>query len=198
MKKRELLAGAVIVAMELLGAKNVYGFGIGGYKMSASGSADSSPEGIFSSNTKESGTAFVFDSNLSKNKDINWRLGVELAKKIEYGKFSMVNPTIVGDLGYRIFSNDAVRVWVGPEVAVSYQDGYENTDNYWYGKGVGVGAVVGFNINLGDVVSFIVNGGVRRSVYWIDKKASASSYRISHSSNYVNVGLMFRFRERGR
>ncbi len=99
MKKRKIFASAVIVAMGLFGAKSVYGVGIGGYVMSASGTADFEDASLgwtSSTDTKSSGLAFVFDTNISKRKIFNYRGAIEI-DVIKYDQLKLDKVSLVHD-----------------------------------------------------------------------------------------------------
>lgn len=198
MKKRKMFVSAVIVAMGLLGAKSVYGIGIGAYVKNSRGSADfedASSGGTSSVDTKSSGVAFVFDTNVSKRKIFNYRGAIEI-DAIKYNQVTLDKYSLVHDFGFRVFNNEYVLVWVGPEVSFSIQNGSSGGD--WSGGGVDAGAVVGINVYLDKSVSFIVKGGAVYSSYTLDREdefRNINTYYVDGSSTFLNFGLIVRFNE---
>ena len=109
------------------------------------------------------GLGLAFDSNIGKNKLVNYRLGVEYMNvnvdnvngwsgtTQEYSRFNIVNT-----LGFGVLRTKVIRLWVGPRLNIAWNASSDNTYGSDYNEialELGIAPAVGVNINLGRVVS---------------------------------------------
>ena len=102
------------------------------------------------------GLGFVFDTNVGKDKDFNYRLNLEysLAKldsssRLYSDSFSKHKYSIVNTFGFSVYHSQNVRFWVGPRVLIQWQHMSSSTsiqsqNNY----GIGLAAATGLNVML--------------------------------------------------
>jgi len=158
----------------------------------------------YKKDTEHTGYGFVLDTAVAKNKLFNYRLNLGMEEfthkkgdsNTEYEFDSFV---IDNTFGFAVFKNKLVRLWLGPQIRVSFSDGeLKNSDRDISLFGFGIGPVFGANFNLGKVFTPAVTIGYRYTGYagtGENKTSSSSSeydYTISETTLFFNVALLFR------
>ncbi len=182
---------------------HTYAVGVGLYVSQGSGDADfDGTYSNFSADTEQSAIGFTFDTNLSKNRLFNYRLGVEKGtlKFKNFGQFEVDEVAITNDFGFSMVREDNLRIWIGPELRISFQDKQESSGWEYSGVGVGLGPVVGLNWHLGqNGPSLIAKAGVLGSSYAMDVTDPSGwlvdTYTITQNSVFMNFGITFRINE---
>lgn len=170
----------------------------------------------FNTDNKRMGMGIIFDSAVGSRRGFNYRLniGSEYADyKIKDVYRYRVNPNIKGtfetkgwfmshDFGVKVFQRKSLRIWVGPEVRISKTEGKLDRNKVYDIdiSTVGVGPVVGLNLNVGDVLSLAFKLGriVMASYGELDNRATGEDWKIHSDTNvyyFTNVGIIFRFGE---
>jgi len=199
MKKGFLLLACLILVLSF-GVGNVHAAGFGFYGSAGSGSGDFTYEGSpsFDVDTTHTGMGFVFDSNVSQDKLFNYQLNVG------YDKFNIEDNSgddlelsgllISNAFGFGIVRTEGFRLWIGPEIRLTWVSGNLNTYDY-DAFGLGLGPAIGMNFNLPGPVSLGIKAGYQVMNY-AGEATSASSittdFDIDENMFYVNFSLMFR------
>jgi len=111
------------------------------------------------------GIGFVLDTRVARRGVFNYRLhlGFESAQYGEldnkYSRFALDNT-----FGFGIVQSSVVRLWFGPQIRLVYQSYSESGSTYdasINAFGIGLAPVLGFNFNLGNVVSICPEIGFR-------------------------------------
>lgn len=180
------------------------------------------------------GFGFVLDTALAKDELINYRINVGFDPVFYKGstkhKLNQYKIYASNAFGFRLYQSKHVRIWSGPELALSYLyfkkhfDLYEYADIITYnsyerlqGLMVQIGGVVGFNFNLGDLITLglefgtnILDIGVGRyrkkkiSIYKFGIASKPYIPDIHRSTNTVSLGadlniklsILFRFNDK--
>lgn len=111
---------------------------------------------------------FVLDSAVAADRVFNYRL------ELGYGRSEYDLPldmtiktdvyTINNTFGFGVVRTRVVRLWLGPQLGIYYEDG----DGFWDAFGINVGPALGLNIHLGPVVSLSFSAYGRYGYYYID------------------------------
>ncbi len=193
-----------------------HAFGLGGYASIGGGTAEYEAESAggttevdLDSVIKEFG--FVMDTNLAMDRLFNYRvnLGYQMvehengASPIELEGFVLNQ-----DFGFAVMRNRNLRLWLGPELQLSYLSGEIDINPNWditlYG--VGLGPVVGMNFNIGRSLTLGLKGGylfTYRQGDGEDNSGGGSSfdYEVQEHLFFVNLAVLFRINDsfsRGR
>jgi len=216
--KRSFLFYLLIMIFGLtLGVSNSFALGLGVTYGTGSGSGEFDPDAdifdeyeddssdydapSFDIDTSYSGFGFVLDTNVSKDALFNYRLD------LQYGTFTYENDygweidldqfTMDHTFGFRIYRNELVRIWLGPQIRLSYATGdYKNRIDYTQ-YGFGIAPVVGVNFNPGKVVSPALTVGYRyQGIYGTrDGGGTDDDYTATDSALFLNLTLLFRLNE---
>lgn len=158
--------------------------------------------------TERMSIGVVMDTNLSKDKLFNYRLGLSYeAEDFERTgfKYRAHGGCIENDFGFGIIRDDSIRLWIGPELRISY---FEKD----WGNGVktslaevGMGPVVGLNININPGITLaakagymiIGTGGTIKQPTSTIYGSSVQEKDIEGTGNYpiLNFALIFRIGE---
>jgi hypothetical protein len=199
--KRILLIASFIHFLFLIAATQVYALGIGFY---TTGKA-----GVALWNTGKNGTVvnyglgagFVLDTAVASNELFNYRLNAGYENVIESGfpffqKYSVNRITVSNAFGFGIVRIKYLRVWTGPQVELGCQfistsaQKLEGNPLYIsYNKNsidhvfftLGIGAVLGININPGDLFTMSFEIGLNTFM-------GVGRYHVNESS--INFGLL--------
>ena len=102
------------------------------------------------------GLGFVFDTNVGKNKDFNYRLNLEYSlaelassSRLYSDNYSKHKYSVVNTFGISVYHSPYVRLWIGPRVIFQVQHMSSSTNirsqnNY----GIGLAASTGLNLIL--------------------------------------------------
>ena len=102
------------------------------------------------------GLGFVFDTNVGKNRDFNYRLNLEYSlaelessSRLYSDNYLKHKYSVVNTFGFSVYHSQNVRFWVGPRVIFQVQHMSSSTsirsqNNY----GLGLAAATGLNVML--------------------------------------------------
>lgn len=159
------------------------------------------------------GFGLVFDSNIGKNKLMNYRVGIEYQKTTRdtidghscsrYCDMTRLN--LVQTFGFGVLRTRMVRLWVGPRINIAWN--YQSTD---YDTGyyentyteaafeIGIAPAVGVNVNLGRVVSLAFDVDYRFAGIvgaYDDNEFSSGTYSGATKGATARFSVLFRFGE---
>lgn len=210
MKKRIMIRGFFVLIVLVFFASNAHAIGFGFNLTGGGGSTDweanhewdSSWDFDFDTDDKRGGIGFIFDTAVAKDTLFNYRLNIG-SEAVDYetdggGTFETTGWFMAHDFGFGIVRKGRLRLWVGPEVRLSYSEGEMDINKDWEMNvfSIGVGPVVGLNVNFGKTLTLALkagalsmgSGGILEDNFWEDE------YNLEGSGSYsfVNVGLIFR------
>jgi len=155
------------------------------------------PNRTYDTNLKDKpGIGFAFATNLGKESMTGYKLGLEYTNpegEFDPSSGSMIN--ILNTLEFGVYSNDFVRLWIGPRINV----GYAWYDNNGYSEGgveLGIAPATGVNVNLAGNVSITFD--IDYKFAWQGGSVSGSrysSYTSSPTGMTARLGVMYRFGE---
>lgn len=207
MKKVCLIQCLVIALVSVFLFSEVRAMGLGAYYTFGSGSGEwtvnTEDEDDVDIDTDDSGTGFgiVFDTALAKDTLFNYRLGLGLESKeyeFEDGpKLEMDNFVFDNDFGFGVFRTPMVRIWLGPELKISYGTGDVEDLDYSV-ISMGVGGVLGLNFNIGERITLGVKSGYLLEYtagYGEDDNGDSVDHTGQDDFFYVNFAIMYRFND---
>jgi len=204
---------SIIIVCSLCYVSNVDAFGLGVTSTIGTGTAKHTYEsntynGIdteYKYDTSRASIGIVMDTNLSKDKLFNYRLGMVYESE-EFDrsgfKYQAKGGSIENDFGFGIIRNDLIRLWVGPELRLTYLEKKWDNNSTTSLFEFGLGPVVGVNFNLGPVVTISAKTGyIFNGTGGIRSNNASNSYNdtdIKGSGNYpiFNLSLLFRIGEK--
>ena len=145
------------------------------------------------------GGGFIYDSNVSGRATYNYRLqiGLELCDYSIPGFFGTYKIkgfriAVYNNFGFAIVNARAFRLWMGPQIGIFYYNG-SSSSNY-NGGGLTLGAVLGFNFNLGSVFTFSIQGGIRGVGTFMSESSSGShaEYLVYGYEAFAEGAFIFR------
>ncbi len=157
----------------------------------------------FKKDTEHTGYGFVLDTAVAKNKLFNYRLNLGMEEFTSKGganpaEYELDSFVIDNTFGFAVFKNKLVRLWVGPQIRLSFTSGkIKNLNDFDISLfGFGIGPVFGANFNLGKVFTPAVTIGYRYTGYAGTGEDKISNYEcdytISETALFVNIALLFR------
>ena len=166
-------------------------FGLGAFYSYGSGDSDVDIDDDYS--TKEefdderTGFGFVLDTTVATDRLFNYRLNIGYKQvDLEYHncELDLSGISIENTFGFGVFRNKALRIWLGPQINLSYLTGDGNwgqadVDDVWT-VGCGLGVVSGINIHAGPVVSICFDLGWRYNMNWGQMDYSYYDYYYGH------------------
>lgn len=111
------------------------------------------------------GVGVIYDTNVGQQQLFNYRLGISYQRmkaNTTVENIDLHGVTCDNDFGFRLFSDNDLRLWAGPEVKVEYLEGKSVSAGYrshTSGLAVGVAPVVGLNLHLNSDLSLSLKGG---------------------------------------
>lgn len=111
------------------------------------------------------GVGVTYDTNVSQQQLFNYRLGISYQRmkaNTTADNVDLHGVSCENDFGFRLFSDNDLRLWAGPEVKVEYLEGKSVSAGYrshTSGLAVGVAPVVGMNLHLNSDLSLSLKGG---------------------------------------
>lgn len=195
----------------MFGISNAAALGIGTYYNSGWGSGtieydfdnyyyDEDDDFDFDADYKTRAIGFVLDTNVAKDSVFNYRLNVSLDKMdIDDG------PSIDGfvmdhTFGFGVLRNKYVRLWIGPQINLSYYQEdydrgnyYDDDDDDFDKFGIGFGPAMGINIHAGDIISFTITSGYKFN--FIFGSNYGEDYTGTEGQFYINFGMLFRIND---
>ena len=183
--------------------------GLGGYYTSGWGEGsvnaenDDNDEWDFDTDFERRGYGLVLDTNLAKDRLVNLRVNLANYNYQDQDRSKNVLELDGGqlgvDLGFGFIRNKHMRIWVGPEMTISYAEGgiEENDDWDYYFINVGLGPVLGANFHLGDRISLGLKVGWLYEQFIgkaenddLDSKIDYDGYTTQY---LVNLSIFYRF-----
>jgi hypothetical protein len=211
MKKLIAVAGLVMF-LSIAMVSDVKALGLGFYGSIGGGSGEAELESDGPGNTSfdfdvdndHASFGFVLDTAVAKDTLFNYRLSLgyeQTTSTDEWGDdLDLSGLVIDNDFGFGVVRNEKVRLWVGPEVRLSFLSGDLPTHDVT-AFGFGIGPVVGLNLNLGDVAALGFKLSYLFNSYGADMSAKNSnlyydgSYSMTENLVTANVALIFRLGE---
>jgi hypothetical protein len=106
---------------------------------------------------------------------------------------------IDNDFGFGVVRSGLIRLWLGPELRITYLSGDDSGFDYDQ-SGFGIGPAAGVNVNLGDAMALAFKVGYLFNSYSGEMKGktpmastSDASYTMTEGLPTVNLALIFRF-----
>lgn len=150
---------------------------------------------------------FILDTAVSTDSIFNYRLqlgygfgslkidGTYYSETIDINEFQFYNT-----FGFGIVRSQYVRIWLGPQIGLGYGDGeytYLGESNYYGDIFISLGAVLGFNIHLGGLISLSIDGGIRETLIF-SLTSSSDDLWLYYNKYYsvevfADVAVLFRF-----
>jgi hypothetical protein len=191
-----------------LGVSGSYGSGTAKQTYESTSPFTPDPEYKYDDTDRKS-IGLVLDTNLSKDKLFNYRLGlayetVNFKRENQTVSYDPKGCSLENDFGFGIIRTDFLRLWLGPELRFAYlKKPWENRRTTHLVE-AGIGPVVGLNFNIGSVVTLSVKGGYifnktygSRTNPATATTTSSEDTLITGSGNYpiANLALIFRIGE---
>lgn len=152
------------------------------------------------------GFGFVLDTAVAKDRIFNYRLKLGYEDRIDKfddgDKVKLKGFVWSNAFGFGVVRTPVFRLWLGPQLDVSYYKGHpEGYDNFDIRLvGIGFGPVIGANINIGSVVTLSLDGGFQfKSCGGIGEDNNNyyyEDYDIWDDTGFVNFAVIFRFGDR--
>lgn len=170
----------------------------------------------YDTDIKRAGAGILLDTAVGSNRLFNYRLNLGWENsdyKIDDVYKYVINPNLKGkfetrgwfmshDFGFRIISNEAFRLWLGPELRISKSSGeLKGNEDYEIDlSSFGIGPVLGLNLNMGKTVSLSFRMGAldMRSTGELENRSANIDWDInsdSYTYTFSSVGIIFRFGE---
>lgn len=196
---------ALIFGMSSL-ATNAMAFGLGFNLSGGGGSTEWDPEVSainFDTDDSRGSVGFVLDTTVAKNFIFNYRLNIG-SESVDYeredgsGTYETKGWFMAHDFGFAIIRKKHIRLWAGPEIRWSYTEGEQDTnkDIEMRALALGIGPVVGLNLNFGKRLTLAFKAGALAMTYdgALESKFFGVESDIEGEGSYsfVNVGLIFR------
>jgi len=176
--------------MMIITTADIYALGIGGYLSGKGGISTLKIEETNSSVDYGVGAGFILDTAVATNDSMNYRLAVGYDNVIKSGvpffsEWSMHRVSISNVIGFAFFKNSFLRVWMGPQIELSYQllkakkvisglyvDDDEISSFYkirnhsvtYSAFSLGLGGILGVNINTGSPFTISFETGINTGI----------------------------------
>ena len=213
MKKRIMIRGFFVLIVLVFFASNAHAIGFG-FNMTGGGGStnweaedwwDGTKVADFDTDDSRVGFGFIFDTTVAKDRLFNYRLNIG-PEAVDYdvdggGTFETRGWFMAHDFGFGIVRKENLRLWVGPEVRLSYSEGELDTDNSSSIDVItmGIGPVLGLNLNLGRTVTLAFKVGALAmssfgTLEFVDEWGYEDEPDLYGDGSYgfANVGLIFR------
>ena len=174
-RRRNWTSTIILSAVLLLLATTAQAFGVGGYFQYG--------------NTEHSdklGFGAAIDTNLAKNRLVNYRLTVGyeyIILDFGFDSYSTSGISINNTLGFGLYKNSSMRLWIDPAIRLNYDDVND--------AGIGVGPEFGINFHIGNRLSA---GG---SLSYQYMQYMTVSDKDSNDHHLVTLGITLFFRTAG-
>jgi len=206
----------IVIALALMvlpfAAVSAEASGLGFYASSGSGDSDIDvgPFWWLVTNSTVSSSAdlsiesagLVFDTNLSQDRLFNYRLEIGKGNytwEVPGGSETELKQVVMThDFGFGILRNQAVRLWLGPEIRLTRINDEANGNDYDL-MGFGFGLALGLNINIkGPLTIAIKAGALNQTLNGDVTYTDTTSDDVSSDDtiSFISAALMFRLGER--
>ncbi len=145
------------------------------------------------------GVGIFFDTAVAKDHLFNYRLNIDCnsmmtQKDLVFANisYSTNRLTVANTFGFGFIRTPLMRIWAGPQIALSYEFKNKNStifDSKIYNK---IGSVVGMNLHAGNDMTFAIEMGFRTGFGFDIRKSLASSLVESKLEPIASVKLIFR------
>ncbi|MBP7736958.1 MAG: hypothetical protein KA369_13355 [Spirochaetes bacterium] len=145
------------------------------------------------------GTKVIFDTVVAKDRLFNYRLSMDcenstVQKDYIFGSLSYDTNrlTISNTFGFGFFRTSRLRLWAGPQFALSYEFKSKNNTIYdpvIYNK---IGPVVGLNIHTGNEITFAIEMGFRAGFGFNLYRSPSNVLLDSKPEPIASIKLIFR------
>jgi len=207
MKKFCLAHFIAIVLVSVFMLSESLAMGLGGYYTFGSGSGtwtintEGSDDNDIDTDDSGTGFGFILDTAVAKDKLFNYRLGVGMEKKeyeIDDGPTLKVDNFVIdNDFGFGVYRTPNIRLWLGPELKISY--GTESIDGLDYSvMSFGVGPVIGLNYNIGDRFTLGVKSGYLfegTAGYGEEDNGDSVDHTGQDTFFYINFAIIYRLND---
>ena len=131
----------------------------------------------------------VLDTNVSEKSIYNYRM------EIQRTRYTLTDPdgtesdlekwTFDHSFGFRVYQNNWMRIWLGPQLRHGHAWGDQSLDQYC----IGLAPVLGINFNLGRYVSPSVTLGYRKEAFMGSYKETIDTNGDTHRERVDFVGM---------
>ncbi|HOT45785.1 MAG TPA: hypothetical protein PLM53_01665 [Spirochaetota bacterium] len=145
------------------------------------------------------GLAVILDTAVAKDRLFNYRFSIDcnsmmVQKDLVFANisYSINRLTVANTFGFGFIRTPFMRVWAGPQLALTYEFKNRNSAIFnpvLYNK---IGSVVGVNIHAGNNMTFAVEMGLRTGFGFDMAKSPANSLVESKVEPIASVRLIFR------
>ena len=175
---------------------NAMALGLGLYLSQGSGDSEwerDSDGRDFDRDVSQKEFGFVLDTTVAQDKLFNYRLNVGRLW-VEYDDFEMDGIIASHSFGFAFVREKNVRVWAGPQLSVKYLESDSGNTTL---SGIGVGPIVGVNVNLDPSITLAADAGIRGIYSYAEYDSDYSSsfdeeYDINENELFVNFSVLFR------
>lgn len=136
---------------------------------------------------------FVLDTNVAQDQVFNYRLQLGLDQIKVAGGGKATGYVMDHIFGFGVVRNEFMRLWVGPQLHLSYYDDAD-WDSDFRLFGLGGGPAVGVNIHAGDTVSFCITNGFLLSSQ-LGEAANGFDFSGYETLFYINFSVLFRIND---
>ncbi len=166
------------------------------------------PPENFRADSKHTGGGFIFDSAVAKDKLYNYQLNVGYdafrnKDRTDGTTLSNLRGLMVSNaFGLGIVRTSAFRMWVGPEIRLTWQTGEKKDPVLPLLKqdydlfGAGIGPALGVNFNFPGNFTIAVKAGYQWMSYYGQMNTTVgheyADVDVHERFAYVNIGFMFR------
>ncbi|MBA4366381.1 MAG: hypothetical protein C0403_01940 [Desulfobacterium sp.] len=147
----------------------------------------------------------ALDTNLSKYHVYNYRLEIQRSKitltDSNSLKTNMDKWTMDHNFGFQVYQDPLVRIWIGPQIRISYAKGDSDIEQ----TGLGLSPLIGMNLNPDSIISPSLTIGFRNEALYGSYKEPVNSDGnirkdrkefVSYSRGiFINMSLFFRIDE---
>jgi len=192
---KRLLFTALLFAVFACGSSQAHAAGFGFYGSAGGGTADWTQGNIsihsrdFDKDTNHLGVGLVMDTAPARDKLFNYQLNIGYDRfgnrgGSAWGNVDFDGVAISNNFGFGAMISPTTRVWFGPELRVTWADG--NPDKYANYKihifGVGIGPVIGVNLNYDEMHTLVLKMGFQYSRY-----VGEGNGNFSHDTNSTSI-----------
>ncbi len=145
------------------------------------------------------GTQILYDTVVAKDRLFNYRLSIDCEKIVTqkdlvFSSFSYNTNrlTVSNTFGFGFYRTNRIRLWAGPQFALSYE--FKSKNNMIYNPVIynRIGPVVGLNIHTGDEITFAIEMGFKAGFGFYLWKSPSNMLFDSKPEPIASIRLIFR------